>query len=163
MPWGKKKYLLSDKRVWKTFLEIPFISGCWWAERRGEERRIRNYFVPCTQKNRFSCFFVVSLTGRTLLPADIVAVYYLYFSDCFLWEAYKIIFIYLYCDLVTWNQMNIAVASLNLCWKQHRACAESLTQTSSSSPFPCVERETSSVNKLSQEPESLCSQLGIVH
>lgn len=97
-------------------------------------------------QRRFSCFLIVSLTGRTLLPADIVALYYLYFSECFLWETYKIIFIYLYCDLVTWNQMNIAVASLNLCCKQHRACAESLTQPSSPSPFPCVERQTSRVS-----------------
>lgn len=53
-PWRKKKkYLLSDKRVWKTFLEVPLISGCWWAGRRGGERRIRNYFVSCTHKKGF--------------------------------------------------------------------------------------------------------------
>lgn len=109
-----------------------------------------------TQK-RFFCF---RKTGRTLVPADVVVLHCLCSADCFLWEAYKVIFIYLYCDLVMWNQISRWWILLWPHWtsaekqRLHWACAKFLTQTSSSPPFPCVERETSRVSISSAKSQS---------
>lgn len=121
----KKEIFVAWQKGLKT---LPKSSSYFWLLiiwERGEGEKEELEIIVCNAHTRKVFLFLSCLINRqNFTPCRCSSSVLPPFCRLLPLGSFKIIFIYLYCDLVTWNQMNIAVGltesllktALSLCW-----------------------------------------------